>query len=538
MKILYYVKRCCNMRKNKKTIILRYGRNNPQVSPIREHQKVLEAQKRSANADDTINNDLYVLWGLWKKPYESISSSLAHQWIYKGYDDKAISFDNNDDVFLCDLNQKEVYKITWTGILETLTKENLKLIPKYYRPDSIDTALGNYVCIKKFEKVNFKKFVKKNSPKVNFASDSTVLIVENEEYAKKPELPKTVHLDNKHKVIHISDMHFGSKCVFKNVSDLISKFGNDDSVGLIVASGDFSTGVDWQREDYKKKISSNFKQADDFLDQLCKKYGLNPDENLLLCPGNHDKQVIANTSIGERKYTNDYDDYYRVFQRQLININELTYIKSYDMEFINGNDKKKIIINFIVLDSTDEQDENLRTLGYISPRQFYILDYLEKKNQEKDNSNENKTSILNLAVMHHSLLIPPLNSAVVSNTNEIYPSSILYNSYEVISKLEEYRVRCVLHGHQHYPYTGVYNASKLYPISDVKEVKADFLCAGATGIKDLYDEFPFNSYNEYKFSYIKENKKEYIEMDVIICKYTFKEKVQKFETNKKFRFEL
>lgn len=460
------------------TIVLRFS-NFEKINTIEEHKRI-------------INETGKVYWGLWQKPYEKlISKEKTYKWTYSrdGEDIGEISFPRN--IYLCNITARKVYLAECQGIKNVCQIDDTETIyiPKYYNNSSVEY----YFLIKSIIECNYDAFHNENKSKLDFSSNDTILTEKdkhiNVEYIKL----------SGNSILHISDLHFGENCNYKEgshlqnprdyakLTSLLDKFNNLDDIGLIVASGDFANGKERKREDLYKK---DFRAASDFLKELCKKLNLEPNKHLILVPGNHDKGFFEeNFDPITGKMGNTYDQDYRNFQKELIGLDHFTYTKKYFLP--NGN---KLV--FLCLDSSDLQSEQIREYGYVDKRQFELLG----GEQNYD------SSCIKIAVMHYPLVTPPTKFDISSYQDEngkyhAEALSVLENSFEIAKILTDNGFRYLFHGHQHYPYLGNYNVRNP---SEQKEGNIVFLCAGSIGLnhtdtKCLYTDFLFNSFNLYTF---------------------------------------
>ena len=454
------------------TFILRYSDfEDANINTINEHIGLLQ------------KND-YVLWGWFKKPYESLSiRSHGEECTYYKYNKSYGSLCLPNELLLFNSSKREVYKAHCRRIItqQTIIPEEKEAIPAYYRK----IALEYWFCLTSFSKVEYNEFHKSFCDSINFSSDDTVL-------TNKVSVKNSLIQVKANGILHISDLHFGTAfnyCMDNEVHraypKLLDKFSviskkHQDSVGIIVASGDFSFGGDDR--------TKNFNAARSFLVDLCDLFQLDYKKHLIVVPGNHDKGFVEDTpkehitSSFEEKVLNNYDIEYREFKKSLTDDEQITYIRKY----LLPNETK---INLAALDSSDLQSKKKREYGYIDLRQLDII-----KSFDIDEND------LNMAVFHHPLVLPPTIYSIFSyedKTGKFHssPLSILENAYEIAQELTYHRFKYILHGHQHYPYFGKYIMHNKNGNTNI-----GFLSAGSLGLNttNQHSDFPYNSFNIYK----------------------------------------
>lgn len=470
------------MEKATSPVVLRFSDFKEQnIITIDEHKSVLSQHGK-------------VYWGLWHKSYEEISSKpSSSEWVYKKFGKAWGSFSTPCTIFLCNISNKEVYIAMCSKIIisNNVQSNANHLIPAYYRNLNLSPP-PIYFSLKSIEKVNYNTFYNKHKEKLPFSSDDTLLMAANIKHTY-------INID-KNSILHISDLHFGSSCNYKEgqLSDrgnkpyLKEKFlklcaQHKDDIGLIVVSGDFSYGKD--RKSSQESHRKNFSAAEKFLRELCDIFQLDPAQRLILVPGNHDKGFVDETNETSAiilKTDNDYDQDYRNFQNELIGEEQLTYLRKYC--FPNN-----LKVNIACFDSSDIQSKRLREYGYIESRQFEIVDGIDRD------------SHINLAIMHYPLIPPPttIELSPYADDNGKYHAeaiSVIENGFEVALKLTQKNFKYILHGHQHYPYLGKYVMDSP---NFQEKANIGFLSAGSLGLNNIsnhYPNFPYNSFNIYTLS--------------------------------------
>lgn len=478
-------------------IILRYT-NFVDISTISEHKKIFDVKKK-------------VLWGWWKKPFEYLKLDVkSNSWSYfEVLSENHIKTKNiSSQVYLCDYDGKKVYLAKYSEIIEhcQLTTEQKELIPQYYRES------GNvlfYFLLIDLKEENYSEFEKKYHKKVDFSSSNTMLFVEGK-LNNRAKSRSVVELKYP-RILHISDLHFGKQCPYKQgttiknnqhidgLCDLFLKLPDEqENIGLIIASGDFVVAKEQKAN--AKHHNDGFDIASEFLLTLCKKYKLNPKTHLILSAGNHDKGLVLegdDDSINtlENKTENCYDSAYRNFLLKTIGEREFHYFRSYVV-----NDSYKL--NCVVLDSSDLQSTQTKDYGYVAKRQFAANNF--------ENLGKSKNKTFNIAILHHPLVPPPVIPMIGSYQDQqgkyhCDPLSTIRNSYTVGRWLTDKKVSILLHGHQHYPYCGKFTmGDPLEKESKIFGANVTYISAGSlsmpAALGNFYPTFPKNSFNIYEIN--------------------------------------
>lgn len=439
---------------------------------------------------DTLKKCKKVYWGWFNKEYETLTCIAKRRtWHYCQDDDSKYEIKLPITVYLFNREKNIVYLANCSNIKKLrmynhdIDVSEQKYIPSYYRTDS---SVKTFFEFYKIEKVNYDEFVQNCiTEKIDISCDATFL------YAGNNTLNHDyIDLDSEY-ILHISDLHFGSFCRYiegnidpRNNSDckLLDKIIIEENkkIGLIIVSGDFVHGKDRKSNKYKE----SFNKAKEFLKALCEKFELNPYTHLLLVPGNHDKGYIEDSdgkiSAIDNKTQNNYEEDYREFQKSLINEQNLSYVRKYRL---NNSELK---LNFLCLDSSYLQSEQKREYGFVS---LSKLKYMENTDDDA----------LKMVVMHYPIVPPPSAVNLVHYTDEngkshTEPISILENAFSVASKLTEKSFKIIFHGHQHYPYSAIFNVYN--PLSNTY-AKLACLGVGSLGLNQtgMHDDFSSNSYN-------------------------------------------
>lgn len=186
------------------------------------------------------------------------------------------------------------------------------------------------------------------------------------------------------------------------------------------------------------------------------------------------------------------------FQHKLIGEDQLTYIRKFS--YMNEK-QEKIFMFFSCFNSCDLASIANKDYGFIELRQLRIFDYY--------NINFNSEKSLHFSIMHHPVMGPrvldPVPIKTLDNSYISNPVSVLSNRFDICEKLQHnYNVRCLLNGHQHMPYFGVYEIKDVY---SKKQIKMNYIVAGSAslntkntgmymGTKNSFNIYTVNSINK------------------------------------------
>jgi hypothetical protein len=256
-------------------------------------------------------------------------------------------------------------------------------------------------------------------------------------------------------IVHLSDLHFGSKHRFQAPPDASGKAPNDSGYPTLLDK--LIEDLDALEKEYAE-LSPNrpriaicitgdfterasfdeFKLAEDFIRALAghslfgSPIGL---ENILCVPGNHDlKYDEASVAVRWTEFT---DFHNRIFGTH--------YKREKPDEFVQAL-RPPTLQNcvFLCVNSAEKvvKDDVEAKRGRVDQNQLKLID-AKLKSIPPDELNR---SIKVALVHHHPILIPDLVEPG-SNYDAIYNSGLLLN------KLRSYGFHLVLHGHKHWPVT-------------------------------------------------------------------------------------
>lgn len=246
---------------------------------------------------------------------------------------------------------------------------------------------------------------------------------------------------------------------------------------LVALTGDFT----------QKATTEEFRQAEEFIQQLCdKKFlgcGVEP-RHIFVIPGNHDLEY-AEVHVADR-----WDRYIR-FEKKLSHIkgevNASEYLDAAEPEklsrIIDMSADGLIVAaintcSYIVKDSPDERR------GQVDHATIYRLEQ-----QLKAIPKQQRERSIRLAFMHHHPVVLP----VLAEPGEGYDAVVFAD--RLLALFKRYGFHVVLHGHKHNPHTFSYDVVSAWTTEAVHPLM--IVAGGSAGSSDLPSGQPraTNSYN-------------------------------------------
>ena len=105
-------------------------------------------------------------------------------------------------------------------------------------------------------------------------------------------------MSNQYSILHISDLHRSSKDPITNAELISALVGDreryvkeDPKIPIpeaIVVSGDIIQGVPLDTKDFEKSLTEQYAVAEEFLDEIVKRFLGGDRSRIIIIPGNHD----------------------------------------------------------------------------------------------------------------------------------------------------------------------------------------------------------------------------------------------------------
>ncbi len=226
-------------------------------------------------------------------------------------------------------------------------------------------------------------------------------------------------------IVHLSDLHFRDSTNPSADNTLVALSEDIESIkpSIIIVTGDcVDNDIASLKRVYSKK-SSAYSIVQEYLEGLCRKCQLDPNQRLFICPGNHDLKIkgliplpyartIFSKTLG--KYTRSK------------NIGEL----------------------FTSIGSFNSASIHLRNLatGYVNEKEISTV--ITGLNNGGTDQREEINDSLRIAILHHHTM--PITDTR-SGMTEKETNLLLHNAGFLMRKLAHGRFNIILHGHRHAP---------------------------------------------------------------------------------------
>ncbi len=247
-------------------------------------------------------------------------------------------------------------------------------------------------------------------------------------------LPKNIkyvgagdEIKNQTVIAHISDLHFSAQTKpndFEWYALAIDLKNLEESVDLLVVTGDLiDAGFGGLLE--KDEASIAFKNVYTYLKELCTSLGIDPEERLVVVPGNHDYRLkgLLKRRVQSEKFFQVFKDHFRpVFLPSL------------------G------VCVFAVDSNALETGINLAT-GLVERND--LLDFFDFVEHLRDNRADELNSCIRIVLLHHHPM--PIAATEYRGFLEQPGFLLLKNAGQFMTSMVGSKIDLILHGHQHYP---------------------------------------------------------------------------------------
>lgn len=306
-------------------------------------------------------------------------------------------------------------------------------------------------------------------------------------------------------VLHLSDLHFGINHEWTTEQikrpGRISQFEairrtlkdhavEPKNIGVIAISGDISDfGPDPERYMNAKRL----------LDDLFDITECNAN-NLVIVPGNHDvtrHSIDPSGNTGFQFNENVYDDRQKAGEREYNAFCDSVFGENSAITRLRRFDTPNNAVNILQLNSTLPRDQANKEYGFFG---LEPLEHFDNMLRLLEAAHEDGKYPLNMAVSHHHPISTVKAEFVpnpsIGSDNVHDPVSTMVDQSNLIDWCTQYKVRFLLHGHQH--------KTKFRSISDRfsnaggnKLFFTEILSAGTSGAKFRADDDPmaFNVYD-------------------------------------------
>jgi 3',5'-cyclic AMP phosphodiesterase CpdA len=283
--------------------------------------------------------------------------------------------------------------------------------------------------------------------------DATVQWLERPQISPITDIVQT----DRKSVLHLSDLHFGDSHVWHTdsrprqsgvtlLSALKETFQqhriNPESIGVVVVTGDISDhGPDPDRYSEAKEFFSGL-----FRYLKCKS------SSLVIVPGNHD---VVRTDVDSAE---DVYDFTANVNDPRTKSGELAYSKflldvfgfAVDVSTLRRFELPDHILNFVQLNSTLPRDQRTKEYGYLGAEPLKLLTKSLDLNRQVTERGE-KIPVDFVALHHHP--VSTVRAEYVPRPEDlgehVDPVSTMVDQSNLLDWCSQYRIRFVLHGHQH-----------------------------------------------------------------------------------------
>jgi 3',5'-cyclic AMP phosphodiesterase CpdA len=348
------------------------------------------------------------------------------------------------EVLLIDRSTRRAFRAKYTDVMVNGGKRlDLERVPEYYRHEApkicawfLLTEIWN---AKYDEELAFR-----------FGEYTLLTLGESPRRSPstKPHLPEEV---GGTALLHLSDVHFGADYGFcpqrakvlpgarcsKTLTECIiadlERLSLRESIGLVVVSGDLTTGGDWS-DQTTAQILEEFAA-------LRKALGIGR-RQIIVLPGNHDvvryPNAVGSTDIStfnvHNQTTFKHEQEFRVFQRELTGgayVQGLNYSHRFSFDTI---DLDLCVLNSCAIAAVNDWTE----YGYVGDLGVGAIKTLTE-------FPINRPTIRMMAVHHHLIPVVRVETAAAKGV------SVTLDAIELLDAAQEAGVQVVIHGHQHVP---------------------------------------------------------------------------------------
>lgn len=437
-------------------VALRFRDTTPDIDTIAEHQRLIE-QHGSC------------WWGWWRKDWEPEFASLFQELATV-----------RGSVVLVDRSTRSAFHAEFLQATRDGAQVDDERIPPYYQ--AFKQSVSGWFLLTSINTVQY-------DAKIGMRLGATTLLILDAAELPAPTRPSP-HKSGRHCLLHLSDLHFGkdyaylppgktpeigdtrqtlTHCIVKDLARLELQ----DDIGLVIISGDFTTGGDWT--DVTR--NSILKEVENLLAAL----KLSKDA-LLAIPGNHDVVRYpegANIDVAmlavDRQTRKEHETTFRVFQEELTGRrwNEpLTYSSRFTLDNVE--------IDVRALNSCNIVPTKWTEYGYVGIDGLDVL--------SENHGSSSGLPVLKILAIHHHLL--PTIGVEAPNKQGV---SLTLDAVELLDSAQMNGVDLILHGHQHRARISQY-ASLPFMNGDVRQPMI-IVSGGSAGAKA--DRLPGSDRNTY-----------------------------------------
>ena len=428
------------------SILLRYS--NAEKSTIQEHEQIAA-------------RDGFVWWGWWKKEFEPAADGVLGRLDARcRIEAQRVGLLNRKDARTID--GFELYVATCTEVAYGKNGSRIpcpspESAPGYYNKQDFPA----WFRFTRFEPITAAEFKREFGGvpgldstlyEVTRTSESSGFVDWKMHPAPSWDMsPRSTRGDT---ILHLSDLHFGSKHAFASEPKTSSSLPGRPSlleklievlearptatVGIIVVSGDLIS----------RSEDGAYNDAIEFLSRLCDYLHLGH-EHVVLLPGNHDINLLReNTFTRTYEHERSFRNFLSAFYGEQ-DVRELDRVHRYLTPL-------KWDISVVALNSSRLRSLETRDYGYVGAHRYRpLLEFVTDTLRQTKRQDPNRTLLV--ASMHHHLVL--IDEVVIPD--QARPVSVTIDAGEILANFQDFGVQLLLHGHRHVPFVAYVRRSSV-----------------------------------------------------------------------------
>lgn len=394
-------------------LALRFRDSTPDIDTIAEHRRI-------------IDHEGAVWWGWWRKEFEP-----EHRRLFRELEDGGPGV-----VIIVDRSTKRAFEARYLRATQDTSNVENGRLPEYYRAQK--ARVSGWFLLADIRDIVFDENLGRR-----LGEDTLLTLVRSEPTPVESVAIKTIARSH---VLHLSDLHFGEDFAFlaegetpgvedsrqtltRCLIDDLRRLGVQSDVGLVIATGDFTTRGDWSDATRNRILRE--------MSTLLTELGLTR-EYLIALPGNHDvvrypndKDVNVAMMAVSKQSRYEHETHFRTFLEELTGRSwkePLNYSEVFEL------DNVRIIV--CALNSCTITSTAWTEYGYVGTGGLDVL--------SESVAHAGGDATLTVMALHHHLL--PVTHVEVPGAKGV---SLTLNAVELLDKALASGVQIVLHGHQH-----------------------------------------------------------------------------------------
>lgn len=272
-------------------------------------------------------------------------------------------------------------------------------------------------------------------------------------------------------ILHVTDLHFNedmsvldARSSAKGITD--SCVPSSERIDFIAVTGDIS---------FQGQMGG-FRNAGEFFIELSEKYAIER-SRVLYVPGNHDVEWRDDSSMGFNNYGKFANDWYCCGDKTDIHPVDDTFETAFVVDARSKFGVVFLLINCYlgvherISDLRKNAGDKIKEMGYIGVKQIESFNSLLSKLKVDNN-------VPKIALFHHHIFP---QRTYGKREEDVIRNNILVDFAVVTNWLVDIGCVCVLHGHRHFPFVGVYKNLK-YDFSILKQHRIPLGSSDCVGV--------------------------------------------------------